>query len=177
MLLWWIVLGILLLFGLNSILNSPKFEQLNFHYSDMVTVIKCEDIPEGISGFMKLNNKGFEFDSENFKTEIPIGDIISISSADSQQIINNSSFSIGKSLVGTAMFGVVGGVVGGYSGKGSASPKVVVVQYKNNTDDNNFLYFSQYTGTKNAANNIATYGRQLERLCTQMNERIKKINS
>lgn len=173
----WIGLGVSLLFILNSILNSPRFEQQNFRYLDKVTVLECEDIPEGISGFMELNNNKFTFESDNFKTEIPIEDIISISCADSQQVINNNSFSIGKSLVGTAMFGTIGGIVGGYSGKGSSSPKIAIVQYKKDSDDNNYLYFSQYTGNKNAANNISTYGKQLEKLCNQMNEKIRKINS
>lgn len=177
MLFVWIGLGIALLFILNSIFNSPRFEQQNFSYSDKVTVIECEDIPEGISGFMELNNKKFTFTSENFKTEIPIENIMSISSADSQQVMNNSSFSIGKSLVGTAIFGTVGGAIGGFSGKGNVFPKIVIIQYKNDISNDNYLYFAQYTGNKNAANNISTYGKQLEKLCNQMNEKIKKINS
>lgn len=110
-----------------------------------LTVVKLEGVPQDIEVEVSSSKNMLMVNTNGFTKTIPNEDIIDITVESANSIANNSQFSFGKALVGTAMFGGIG-TIAGIHGKNQDLQMLVVSYIKDNDVD--YMVFLQQYGKK-----------------------------
>lgn len=110
-----------------------------------LTVIQCENIPEGVEVVISCTQDELIINSNGYERKIPHEDIIDITVEPANQIINNPQFSFGKAVVGTAIFGGVGAIAG-LSGKKEL--KMMVLSYIKDEEIDYMVFLQKTVGGK-----------------------------
>lgn len=160
-----------------AVLTSKPLPKLNNDSGDIIvdtTVIQCENVPQGTESNVLTTSSEVIITSNGFKKIIPHKDIVEISSGLTSQITSGNQFSVGKAVIGTAMFGGVG-AIGGFAGNKGHNPKTMILSF-NDGDKVSYMAFLQKLPDKAKKSELNYYGNLLGLACQKMNETIKKNN-
>ena len=108
------------------------------------------DLGEGTNVSFSAAKNIINIKSGQIKYTIDVDQITSVSMQSISNTLADDKFSIKKAVVGTVLFGDVGGAVGGFSGKGNPDHKSMIINYISDSgNSNNLVFMPSYPDAKN----------------------------
>lgn len=125
-------------------INNPREYISKNTIKEKITIVKFEDVPQGTYGTISINDLGLGIITLHKSKFVDFSEINSVSMQELNHIVKNNEFSLGKAVVGTALFGIVGGAVGGFSGRGNAILKGLSICYQDGNDKKYIIVSPKY---------------------------------